>query len=398
VQSAEEIRVWVADGIAHGLRPWFAKFNGKLIDKRWLEPVAKIYAWHHQHEDYLRNERPLAEVGLVYSQQTAWFYGGEYAQRKVEDHTLGWYQALVEARIPFEMVHDRMMDGAAQRGLRTLILPNIAALSDGQCEQLRMFVENGGALIATFETSLYDEWGQPRSDFGLAALFGCSYAGKVDSRMQNSYLALDGPHPLLKGLENTPRVVNSAGRVHVRPLGQPRGETATPLKLVPSYPDLPMEDVFPRVMKSEEAQVFVRATGKGRVTYFPGDLDRTYWELLQRDHGLLLANAVACAHGRAQPVTVSGPGMLDISVWRQKASLTVHLVNLTNPMTMRGSFREILPAGRQVVEVRVPEALRARRVRLLERGSTLPAKVVNGALRVEVPAVNLHEVVAIDLG
>jgi hypothetical protein len=35
---------------------------------------------------------------------------------------------------------------------------------------------------------------------------------------------------------------------------------------------------------------------------------------------------------------------------------------------------------------------------LLERGSTLPPKVVNGALRVEVPAVNLHEVVAIDLG
>lgn len=93
VQPPEEIRVWVADGVAHGLRPWFAKFNGKLIDRRWP----------------------------------------------------GWYQALVEARIPFEMVHDRMLDGVAQRGLRTLILPNIAALSDLQCEPLQ---RDHGLLLA----------------------------------------------------------------------------------------------------------------------------------------------------------------------------------------------------------------------------------------------------------
>ena len=48
--------------------------------------------------------------GMVYSQQTAAFYGGEKAVEKVEDHTLGFYQALIEARIPFEMVHDELMD------------------------------------------------------------------------------------------------------------------------------------------------------------------------------------------------------------------------------------------------------------------------------------------------
>ena len=74
VQSPAEIRIWVADGIANGLQPWFTKFSGTLYDRRWLGVVEEIYRWHHRVENYLRNEAPLARVGLVYSQQTAWFH------------------------------------------------------------------------------------------------------------------------------------------------------------------------------------------------------------------------------------------------------------------------------------------------------------------------------------
>ena len=33
-------------------------------------------------------------------------------------------------------------------------------------------------------------------------------------------------------------------------------------------------------------------SGKGRVVYFPWDIDRTFWEVLAVDHGKLLRNAV----------------------------------------------------------------------------------------------------------
>ena len=46
VQSSDEIRLWVADGIAHNLRPWFTKFNGKVIDHRWTKVVEDLYVWH----------------------------------------------------------------------------------------------------------------------------------------------------------------------------------------------------------------------------------------------------------------------------------------------------------------------------------------------------------------
>ncbi len=148
VQNGDEIRMWVADGMAQGLRPWFIKFNAKPIDRRWLPVVKEIFDWHYANEKYFRNLRPLARVGLVYSQQSAWFYGGEQAREKIEEPALGFYEALVESRVPFEMVHDRCLDKEHLAPFRTLILPNIAALSDAQCASLRAFVEQGGGLVA----------------------------------------------------------------------------------------------------------------------------------------------------------------------------------------------------------------------------------------------------------
>ncbi len=71
VQNGPEIRLWMIDGIANGLRPWFTKFSGTLHDKRWLPVLEDLYTWHYRNERYLRNEEPLARVAIVYSQQTA---------------------------------------------------------------------------------------------------------------------------------------------------------------------------------------------------------------------------------------------------------------------------------------------------------------------------------------
>ncbi len=345
VQNAEEIKLWVVDGVAHNLRPWFTKFNGKVIDKRWLKVVEDLYGWHYKNERYLRNERSLARVAIVYSQQTASFYGGPQARAKVEDHALGFYQALIESRVPFDMAHDLLLDAESLRPYRTLILPNIAALSEAQCKQLIAFVEGGGNLIATYETSLYDEWGRRRKDFGLASLFGASFDGRMDQGIRNSYLNVDKEpetgrfHPLALGLEDATRIINGVNWVHTR--AHAKGHS--PLTLVPSYPDLPMEQVWARTPRTDIPGVFLRQAGRGRVVYFPFDLDRTFWEVLSADHLKLMRNAVAWAHQEEQPLTVTGRGVLDVSLWRQKASITAHLVNLTNPMMMKGPMREIIP-------------------------------------------------------
>ena len=398
VQSEAELRVWVASAVANGMRPWFTKFSGQIYDRRWLPVVEDIFTWHARNERYLRNTTSLARVAVVYSQQTAAFYGGEQAQQKVEDPILGVYQALIEARIPFEMVHDGLLDAEHLAPFKTLILPNIAALSGAQCDQLRAFVARGGSLVATFETSLYDEWGAPRADFGLADLFGVRFVGPVEGPLKNAYL---NPEPAseiapvwLAGLEEAGRFIY--GGYHI-PVEATEPACAPPLTLVPPYPDLPMEEVYPRHPHTDIPGVYCRQIGSGRIVYFPWDIDRIFWEVLNADHGLLLRNAVQWAMGDEEPsVAVDGPGVLDVTVWRQENSLTVHLVNLTNPLLMRGSFRELLPVGAQTVRVRLPEGVRAGQVRLLKSGDTPHVVQEEGCLVVTVPGAVDFEVIAID--
>jgi hypothetical protein len=125
-------------------------------------------------------------------------------------------------------------------------------------------------------------------------------------------------------------------------------------------------------------------------------VDRTFWEVLDADHGKLLRNATAWATNEPAPVSVEGPGVLDLSVWIQKSSMTVHLVNLTNPMMMKGPVREIIPIPAQRVRVRIPGGRRIRRTLLLVAGRQIPHAQQGETVEFEVPSVGLHEVAALD--
>src|ERR1700760_1452524 len=358
VQVGPELEAWAHAGIAQGFRPWYCKFNARVFDPRWVKPVTKIFQWHFANDKYMRNTTNLARVALVNSTQSGIFTAGGTAftagdgvraAQRVTDSVNGYCQALIEARIPFEMVDDRLMEPGRLAPYRTLVLADVAALSDKQCQQIRDFVMKGGRIVATGETSLYDETGKRRANFGLSDLFGCDYVKTADG-VKNSYLTPHHPHPLTHGLEDAPRIIAATQQITVKP----HDAAKQPVTLIPSYPDLPMERVFASPETTDTAAVFCRSVGKGRVVYFPSDMDRTFWEVLAPDHLALLANAVHWAADETAPMTVSGPGIVDIAYWRQKGSLAAHIVNMNNPMMMKGPYREVMPAGPYRVSLAIP--------------------------------------------
>ena len=171
----------------------------------------------------------------------------------------------------------------------------------------------------------------------------------------------------------------------------------SPLTLIPSYPDLPMEHVYPRKPRTDIREIYLREIGQGRVVYFPWDIDRTFWEIPNVDHGKLIRNALHWTLREAQPVKVNGQGILDVTVWQQKKSMTIHLVNLTNPMMMKGPFRELIPLIGQEVIVQIPPGKKVIRAKLLVAGMSPELNITGDKIRIAVPQILDHEVIALDL-
>ena len=76
--------------------------------------------------------------------------------------------------------------------------------------------------------------------------------------------------------------------------------------------------------------------------------------------------------------------------------MTIHLVNLTNPMMMKGPVREIIPVSRQKVSFRVPDGRRVSRVHLLVSAVEIAHRDEHGVISLDIPAIDLHEVIAVD--
>jgi hypothetical protein len=76
--------------------------------------------------------------------------------------------------------------------------------------------------------------------------------------------------------------------------------------------------------------------------------------------------------------------------------MTLHLVNLTNPMMWRGPVREIVPIPGQKIALRIPSDRRIRRVHLLVAGRDVPYRTDGDIIHIETLSIGLHEVVAVD--
>ena len=395
-KSPEEATLWLAASAAGGTAPVYHWLGAQPVDNRWREAGRSFYEWTARHSRHFRNRRSLADVAMVYSQRTLCYYAGAGARGERTDHFQGMYYSLLQTRLPFDFVHEDDLGPETLRRYRALLLPNVALLGDTQCAQLREYARGGGSLLATFETSLYNEWGDPRPEFGIGEALGIRKAGATQGPLGNSYARVEQEgHELLNGIGPTALLPGAVYRVPVRALGG----GAPVLTYVPPYPSHPPEMVYPRVARTDEPAVVLGGAGGGRTLYFPGDIERCAWRTSNTDLDLLLQNAIRWVRGAsAAPVEVEGDGVLDLFCWETEPGYAVHLLNYTNPHMLAGWVRRFYPVGRQQVRVRVPEGVRIANVHALRADRKLPFRREGGTIRFEVPQVVDYEVAALVRG
>jgi hypothetical protein len=111
----------------------------------------------------------------------------------------------------------------------------------------------------------------------------------------------------------------------------------------------------------------------------------------------MMRNTLAWANNEDPMVEVDGPGLLDVTAWRNSGSITIHMVNLTNPMAMKGPYRDFFPVGPHTARLRLPGDVLAKRARLLAADKEIAIEHSGGKLSVTVPSILDHEVLAIEI-
>ena len=391
-KSEHEQRMWFNETVASGMVPYhhiIGAENGLGEDRRSLEPAHRFFQWTARHDPHFRNKQTIANIAVVMGQRTNLFYKPPTGV-VVTNYMDGLYSALLEGRFLFDFVHEEKLSADELRKYKALILPNVALLSDLQCQQIASFVDRGGSVLATFETSLYDERNRKRSDFGLADVFGIHKAAEIQGTTGNAYCArMERPHEILKGFTNTAWIAGAEYRVPLAPVASPV------MTVVPGSVAYPPELSYPNPSHTNEPAVVIRQKGQSRLVYFPGDIERTLWRSGHGDLTALLQNCVRWITSSDAPVSIEGHGFIETFAWETEPGFAVHVLNYTNPAAHKGWIRNFHPIGPQQVRMRLPAGTTISRIELLRAEATLPHRISDETISFTIPRVDDYEVAAL---
>ena len=395
-KSPAETRMWLNQTVASGMVPYIhfvGDENSFVEDRRWQKVGEEYFPWTAKHDAHLAGRRSIANIGVVIGQSTQLLYPGPATERSrtyMRETTEGMYHALLEGRVAFDYVHEDRLEPEQLAKYRALLLPNVAMLSDKQCRQLSDYVQAGGSLMASFETSLYDENLKPRDEFGLAEVMGVSKGGAAVGTNGNAYSArLEKPHEILAGFSDTTWIAGAQNRVPVKPV---EGAVAT---VVPGFVRYPPELAYPAQPHTDEPAVVLRESGRSRTVWIPGDIERTYWITGHSDLLRLLHNAIRWVSHDERVVTVDGDGLMEVFCWETSPGYAVHLLNYNTPNAFHGWVKDASPVGPQRVTMRLPNGVSVKSVELLRSEQKPVFAFRNQTVQFTVPGVEEYEVAAI---
>ncbi|MHB0960225.1 MAG: alpha-amylase family protein [Pirellulaceae bacterium] len=359
-------------------------------------------------------------VALLVSEQTRQFYAGGQIMERFLAHALGAFRVGYEERLPITLITDLDLRPERLKPYKALILPNAAALSNEQVSHIRQFVQDGGGLVATCETSLFDELGHARPNFALSDLFGVDYQGRPQAPTQRTTLDANfaivvddsywanrqgtaemrwGTGDLLTSdLLTDPRlplVTNGVQASFKGPLVLMSDAIAPMKRAMIMFPE--GKDPIPAVVMGEQ--------GRGRVVYMAAGFDAANYSYGYPYQRIIFAQAIRWAARTPPPVAVEAPMCIQSTIFRQNDGagqrLVVHLFNGLNTTSDHGLPEVDVPLREEAVpisgiQVRFHQ-LRPTRVHLEPDGVELICSQQGEWTEITVPPLAVHAMVVAEL-
>ena len=347
----------------------------------------EITRFHGAHRSVYAQLRPAATTALVRLDRILGA-GPGYAEH-VEEFR-GAYSSLQETHHPFDVVAaeqiEKMAYDDALRRYSLIILPGVGALGSGVAAALDQFVENGGNLLVTGASGVTDEGAVELAASPAVMRFRAPSTGQA---LWSTYVA-HGDQPGIGQYRYEAPIIPVFGS-YARFVWKP-GATKVGFVL-PQAPYGPPEKCYGHT-GSDDPGMVRGEHGAGQVIVVPWSIGRTFREFGTgevRDH--LMSAVRSLASGT---VSAELPEQVELIVGRDDDGHVLHLINQSG--AKRRSFGPHVPITGGRVRLRgSADAWRAGawRAEALVRGEELPSSVHGDDLVIDLPPIELFEVVRI---
>lgn len=332
-------------------------------------PLNETLKFLEENEDVFTDLEPITDTAILFSSQTSRYYIStigelyrELGSGKEQDLIVdlgtgrtiidwnrrkqicealmsyayeGYFTALTRNHIMFDIILDEDLTIEKLSRYKVLILPDFACLSDRQWEAIKSFVREGGSIIASFESGLYDERGNPKFTEERLNLLGIK-------EIEGAFTPIRGENYIIAskdffGFNKNNLIERAPYALKIKA----KEDTTIPFLFMN-----PIEKVYmPLKGISNYPAVIINNIGKGRVVYFAFPIGSFYGSERIPTQEQLIKYAVE--NLRDPGIKVSAPPTVEVEAYKQRNSnrIIIHLINNTGdmqrPLTYINPIRDI---------------------------------------------------------
>lgn len=403
----------------HGAAPSIAVIQPPHLQ----QPLYDCMDQLQKRKQWMLNRRPEKWAAMVMSDNTRNFYGRSagLVEERYMANVFGTFRTAVEEHLPVTVINDWNLNPEDLKDYAVLVLPNMACLDDAQATAVRDYVRDGGGLVASLDTSLFNEFGDPRKNFLLADLFGADFAGLPETQSAsksdvdvNFVLSLPADYwekrKNVFDFRQNPESWLNQGRMKTYVGADPVTFKGPAVKV--KLRNERAGEVLGTIREKSRADavelpsVLTNRFGAGRVVYLSTGFDAAYYLYPYPYQRLVLKHAIEWAAQSPSPVRVEAPHCVHSTVMRQTVDgqdrLVINLFNDLNTTAFHALQNDDVPLREETVPIHdiaitlSPRYL-VRSATYQPEGMECRTETTPVGTRVHISRLDVHGIVVVDL-
>ncbi len=361
-------------------------------------PIKEAFRIMEKNDEYIKdfNSEKFCAVVWNNADPPGHAFDGWLWDTNARSSSLGTFSACVNSHVQTTSLLKQDLDkGDLLSQYKVLYLADICYLTDKQVANITRFVENGGGLVMTYATSLYDEHGEKRSDFALGNLAKIQYhkpdEGLSEKVVQN--LAFGSVYDVYLKARSGQEVIK-----------HPLADGLIPTHLYETVDVLRDGAVAADIVIGTDNEpvvpgLVVARYGKGKVAYIAAEKGAMYLQTGIRELSDLLKDVIAYVSPSGLPYEIEAPTASLISNMTVNGNKMVfHLINRTGNNQERTwqNIYYIPPVENVTIKVRIPDGKEIKNI-----SSFVPVafsqKRVNNILHITLPRVEKYQGIVVEL-